>query len=194
MIDLSSDQAQKDLLNRQYSLRFNALRNALYHTSRRSHFDLMSRAINFLIIMAGTSSVAGLVASYSLQPVSGAFIAGLGAAQLVFDFSRRSADHQILSRDYWGIIAALEAEPNPSPKSVADLDAKMALLSGTEEASYRAVDAQAYNHALRAQGDHKGDSLLHVPFLHKIFGQYFRFAGPDYQTIRERKSAHSRKK
>ena len=123
MSDLASERAQEELLDRQYRIRFDALRSALYHTSRRSHFDLMSRVFNFMIILAGTSSVAGLVSSYSLQPVSGAVIASLGAAQLVFDFSRRSADHQILSRAYWGIISALEANPRPSAETVAELDA-----------------------------------------------------------------------
>jgi len=83
--------------------KFDALRNAIYHTSRRRFFELLSRLLSFLVVISGTAAVANL---HAIEPrFAAAAAATIGALQLVFDFNGRARTHEILQRKYYDLIA-----------------------------------------------------------------------------------------
>ena len=92
-------------------VRFNILRNALYHTARRRSLERINRVFNFSIVVLGTAAFGGVVSKLDLDNVTaeviGAPIAVIGALQLVWDFGRQAREHQILQREYYHLLAAL---------------------------------------------------------------------------------------
>lgn len=170
-------------------IRFNVLRNALYHTSRRLTFDRWNRWFNFIVILLGAAAMSDLmrVTGFSLsQVIVGAAVAAVGAAQLVFDFGGKAQDHQSLQRDYYHLLAEIEEKTDPTGKDIARWYAKMTRISGDEPPMLRALDAKAYNDAIGATEIYAQDQRLHIPFLHRILGQVWAYEGYNYQKLCER--------
>ncbi|HFB98786.1 MAG TPA: hypothetical protein ENJ62_06570, partial [Bryobacterales bacterium] len=69
-------------------LRFNVLRNALYHRERRRWLERTSRFLNLAVILLGTAAVADLLASSGFSTWIGIAVALTGSLQLVYDFGR----------------------------------------------------------------------------------------------------------
>lgn len=167
------------------NIRFNVLRNALYHTARRLKFERQARWINFLIILAGASAMSGVLAWVGLpQSIAGAAAALLGAIQLVFDPMSAARTHQALQRDYYSLLAEIEAETEPDEQRVAQWYSRMVRITGDEPPTMRAVDAKAYNDALDALEMDEG-LRLRIPIWHRPLQHYLTFEGYRYLMERE---------
>lgn len=171
------------------NLQFNVLRNAIYHTGRRMTLERWNRWCNFATILLGAAAMVDVVRTTHFeesQILIGAAVAGIGAAQLVFDFGGRARDHQSLQRDYYGLLADIEEMPDASIEQVALWRGKMLRISGDEPPVLRALDAKAYNDAIGASGMFEPDQRLHIPWSHRIFGALFSFEGHHYEMLREK--------
>ncbi|MBA8907178.1 hypothetical protein HNQ95_002960 [Aminobacter ciceronei] len=163
------------------NLRFNALRNALYHTARRRFFELWNRIFNFAVVMLGAAAVGDLLSKYGIDQVPvGVAVAAVGAAQLVFDFGRSARDHQSLQRDYYNLLADIEQTVDPSDDKCAEWQAKMIRFAADEPPTYRAVDAKAYNDAAGALELDKGQ-FLRIPWWHLLLQWVWTFNGHGYK-------------
>lgn len=137
--------------------RFDALRNAMYHTQRRTFFDTLNRSISFLVILVG-ASVVGKVADFfkfgSIWLELG--VVFLATIQLVFDFGKRAMEHEFLQRRYYEVLAEMDvaveapADPEATKKK---WSAKLLTIAADEPMTMRALDAIAYNQALDAMHD-----------------------------------------
>ncbi|MDN5785714.1 hypothetical protein [Pseudorhodobacter sp.] len=164
------------------SIRFNALRNALYHTARRRSLERFSRVFNFLIVVLGATAVSSVAVQFHLPSyLIGLAIAVIGALQLVFDFGRQARDHQVLQRDYYALLADVEANVDPTPADLATFSSRMIRITADEPPTYRAIDSKAYNDAIDGLGTHAAGERLHIPLLHRIFGGMFAFDGYGYR-------------
>ena len=137
--------------------RFDALRNAVYHTQRGTFFDTLNRIFSFLVILVG-AGVVGKVADF-LKWNSIWFeliVVLLATLQLVFDFGTRAMEHKFLQRRYYDLLAEMELSAEPDVNSVAakkKWSAKLLTIAGDEPMTMRALDAIAYNQALDAMHD-----------------------------------------
>jgi hypothetical protein len=133
---------------------FDALRNALYHTQRRTFFDTLNRLINFLVVLVGASvaaKVANLLKFDSIWLELG--IIFLATSQLVFDFGRRGMEHEFLQRRYYELLSEMDADPEVNSESAKrKWSAKLVTIAADERLTMRALDA-AYNQALDAMHD-----------------------------------------
>ncbi|KAF0674336.1 hypothetical protein, partial [Profundibacterium mesophilum] len=59
-------------------------------------------------------------------------------------------DHQTLQRDYYALLAEIDAAVAPDDATMALWHGRMITLSGDEPPTMRAIDAKAYNDALDA--------------------------------------------
>lgn len=128
-----------------------ALRNAQYHAARRRFLDAVSKLFNFVIILAGTGTAAQL--SEGRPDVSiflGGAIAGLGAAQLVFDFTGRARAHEILQRRYFSLLADIEETLDPDEQQCARWKSEFSRAAADEPPVLRALDAISDNQATAA--------------------------------------------
>lgn len=177
-------------------VRFNVLRNALYHTSRRMTFDRWNRWFNFVVILLGAQAVTNFMLAFGVdlsQVVVGAMVAAVGAAQLVFDFGGKARDHQSLQRDYYHLLAEIEESPECSDKDVARWWAQMIRIAGDEPPVLRALDAKAYNDAIGATEIYPQEQRLYIPWHHRLVGQVWAFEGYNYLKLWELPDGHRAK-
>lgn len=165
------------------NVRFNALRNALYHTARRRSLERWNRLFNFLVVVLGTAAVADALQVTGIPNyLIGMAVAVIGALQLVFDFGRQARDHQQLQREYYALLAEIETKPDATPEECAAWQGRMIRITADEPPMLRAVDARAYNDALDASGDFESDQHLMIPFHHRLLAGVFAFDGYSYKT------------
>ncbi len=145
------------------SVRFNVLRNALYHQARRRFLERTSRVLNLAIILLGAATVSDILGAFVAPGWMGLGVAVAGALQLVYDFSRRAAEHAAFQREYFRLLAEIDETPEPTPGTVARWRAGMLRITAEEPPVLRAVDAIAYNAAVDALELPEGERLV-LPF------------------------------
>lgn len=173
------------MVDEREQLRFNVLRNAIYHTSRRRKLELINRFFNFFVILLGTAAMTDILSLWHV-PIqwTGAGVAIVGALQLVFDFGRAARDHQALQRDYYFLLAEIE-KGAATPENIANWSSQMIRIAGDEPPTLRAADAKAYNEALDALGTYDNDQRLSIPIHHRLFADFFPFGGYQYRKLSE---------
>ena len=177
-------------------IRFDALRNVLYHVSRRRSCEQWAQVMNFLVIILGAATIGNLLEALGIPSFTGVDLAVLtgsgvvlaGGASMVFDFAGRAALHQQLQGDYYRLLSEIVRAGTAGEEKVTDFDAQLVAIYANEPPVIRAIDAKAYNDALDALGDAMGYSpkdRLIVPGLHSVFGQFCTFEGHEYHRCSE---------
>lgn len=170
------------------NVRFNVLRNALYHSARRRYFELFSRWFNFGVVLLGTGAVASFAAAApALTGLLGFCSATLGALQLTFDPAGRANEHRTLQRDYYRLLAQIDTVIGPTAEDAARWRSEMILLTADEPPTMRAVDAKAYNDAIGATEVYPKSERLYIPLRLSVLGRWFTFDGYDFRKISERR-------
>lgn len=167
------------------NIRFNVLRNALYHSARRRNLERKNRFFNFLVVILGTAAFGDLLTFADLHAAwFGAAIAVIGALQLVYDFGRQARDHQTLQRDYYHLLADIEATIAGDEAQCAQWHGRMIRLTAEEPPVMKALDARAYNDAIDAMEWPRGERL-HIPALHRVLDGLVPFDGANYLKLCE---------
>ncbi|WP_439523215.1 hypothetical protein [Marivita sp.] len=177
-------------------IRFNVLRNALYHVARRRSLERINRFFNFMVIVLGTAAVADLITVFDLRvppEAIGAAIAIVGALQLVFDFGRAARDHQALQREYYHLLADIEGVIAPSEDQLAEWYSRMIRITADETPALKAIDSKAYNDTIDAM-EWDRDQRLVIPWWHKPFAGFVSFEGFEYPKAIEIKERKARRK
>ncbi|MBO6759152.1 MAG: hypothetical protein JJ902_22700 [Roseibium sp.] len=175
------------------NIRFNVLRNALYHTARRQFFERLSRMTSFVVVVLGASAMSDVASHFGFATIwLGFAIAVFGAIQLAFDYGGQARDHQQLQRDYYNLLADIEESAQHDEAECGAWYARMLRITSAEPPILRAIDAKAYNDALDAvEGDRR--ERLYVPWHHKPFGWLLSFDGHTYEKVWERAERLKRK-
>jgi hypothetical protein len=137
-------------LDKTFGVKFDALRNAIYHASRRRFFELLNRFLSFLVVVSGTAAVASVAGWDPRWPAAGAAV--IGALQLVFDFAGRARLHETLQRRYFELIAEIDGRLEPSEADVSKWRSDLNLIYADEPPPMRALDAIAFNKACDSLG------------------------------------------
>ena len=130
-------------------LNFEALRNAIYHSSRRRFLDFLNRTLSFVVVASGSAALAALWYDPRLFAAAAA-LAGL--LQLVFDFGGAARSHEFLQRRFYELIAEITETVEATDQDVARWKATLSRLYGEELPPMRALDAIAYNAAVDSLG------------------------------------------
>ena len=132
-------------------VKFDALRNAIYHTARREFFDRVNKLMNFFVIVLGAAIIGKVGHGYGLTEDGLAFVVTIVATiQLVWDLSARARDHQFLQRRFYEVLSDIEKKG--AAALPADFDAVLLSLYGEEGPQMRALDAIAFNAASDSLG------------------------------------------
>lgn len=161
-----------------HGLKHTALRNALYHTARRGFLDTANRALNLAVILGGTSYAAA-IATGKLATALGFATTAVGALQLVFDFSGRARDHQLLQKRYYDLLSAIESKETPAKQDCVAWSAELQRIYADEPPTLRALDAIADNQATAALigGD---KPRLKVGWLQSLTRHLFPYNGSTF--------------
>jgi hypothetical protein len=162
--------------------KFDALRNAIYHTARKEFYDFLNRMLNFLVIIFG-AGVAGKVSElFHFKELWLEFgVLFFATAQLTFDFGYKARTHEFLQRKYNEMLADIELEKTPDP---AKWRAKQYTIASDEPMPMRALDALAYNAAVDATISDPADkqaNRLRVPLLHRLLKNLIARQGYEYR-------------
>lgn len=169
-------------------VRFDILRNALYHTAMRRRFDRLDRWGNFLVVLLGATTVVKPVDSifgFAATQVFGVVTTMIGAAKLAFGFSATARTHEALQRRYFDILASIEAHPCPSDEDVRGWYAAMVKTTADEPPVNHLVDAISYNEAANTLGHTKAQTL-HIPIWAGIIGKVSSLHGYRFESVEER--------
>tara|TARA_Y100000815_G_scaffold91404_1_gene80336 strand:- start:30 stop:605 length:576 start_codon:yes stop_codon:yes gene_type:complete len=177
------------------NIRFNTLRNALYHTGRRRSFERLNRFCNFTLVLLGAAVVGDLAARYGVEALwPGVAVACISAVQLVLDFGGRARDHQLLQREYFNLLAEIEQVISATDDQCAEWYSRMIRITADEPPVLRALDAKAFNDAMDATGLYDREDRLLVPFRHCLVACFLAFDGYTYKTFREHADEAERKR
>ena len=171
MVDLSKQVAD---------LRFEILRNAIYHTARNQFLDGCARYINFVVIVLGTSAAAQLGSeTWKLDPKWLAAAAAFFATfQLVGGFAVSARVHAYLQRRCYELLAELEGTVSLDESKIAALRAKLIILYGEEPPPMRALDAVAYNAACDSIG--KSTERVKINGWQSLWRHIYPFNGTEF--------------
>ena len=167
-------------------VRFNVVRNAMYHEARQLWLERINRIFSLLVILLGTGAVISVVKNWLAPEYLGAAVAFIGALQLVFDFSRRAAEHAHLKRAYFDLLAEITEQTNADEERCAKWWADMVRITAQEPPVLKALDALAYNDAADAL-ELPEEERLHVPWYAKLLAHVWRFNGMRFEKIGEHK-------
>lgn len=159
--------------------KFEALRNAIYHTSRKSFYDFWNRFFSFVVIVAGAAAVAAFSKTVGFAPPTAlAAVATIAAAlQLVFDFGGKSATHAYLQRRYYDLLA--EITENPGEENAMRWEACLSRIYGDEPPPKRALDAVAFNAACQALRGNNAPRVKINPWQN-FWRQWYSFPGSKF--------------
>ncbi len=167
-------------------IRFNVLRNALYHTARRRYLERTNRLFSFLVVVLGTAAASDVLARFGIDPVLPAIlIAIVGALQLVIDFGGQARTHQALQRDYFALLSEIDTQIDPSAQQIAAWQGRQMRIAADEPPVLRAIDAKAYNDAIAASTDFGEGERLIIPHYQRLVAGLFSFEGYAYRKICE---------
>ena len=164
--------------------RFDALRNAIYHTERRNFLDLLNRLLNFLVILLG----AGVAAKAATHLSFGEYWLELGVvafatAQLVFDFGGKARTHEFLQKRYYEMLSEMDTEGASSEEAKRKWSARLLTIAADEPLPMRALDALAYNKAVDAVTEDPQEAFacrLHIPWCHRRLRHFWAFQSAQY--------------
>lgn len=161
-----------------HDLRFALDKSIRYHQRRRAHYDRIHRFLMFLIIVSGSVSFASVTAPIVSPAWFAAIAAVVAASDLVWNFSHRARDHEMLVRDFTELAVALN-EAEVTQAAIAACVRRRMGIEAREPPTFWAVEADCYNEVVRARGSNP-DYLCTIPRRHRWLMHWLRFERYSY--------------
>lgn len=169
-------------------VKFDALRNAIYHTARRNYLDLLNRLLNFVVVILGAGVVIKAIGADEFsKPWLEIGVLLAATAQLTFDFGAKARTHEFLQKKYFEMISEMETEIELDERK---WYAKLYAVAADEPMPMRALDAMAYNAALDAMTSDlkiRDENRVYIPFYQRRLRHVLAFHA--HQYILERDAA-----
>jgi hypothetical protein len=177
-------------------LRFDALRNAIYHTERRTLLDLVNRSLNFWVIILGAGVAANIATQLKIDGRWLEFgVVLLATAQLVFDFGSRARTHEFLQKRYYEMLSEMETEDIEAEAVKKKWSVKLLTIAADEPLPMRALDALAYNKAVDALISDVAEAQkcrLHVWWWQRRLRHFIAFQGVQFLPMEQHRGLFSR--
>lgn len=166
-------------------LRFNILRNAIYHSSRWRFLDMANKLFSALVILAGAAAVGDIGATFGIDAKWLAAIATFfGTFQLVFDLSSRARVHEFLQKRFFELAAEVEEAGAEAEARIAKWEAALRRLYSEEPPPMRVLNEVAHNAAMTSMGRSHED-LVVIPWWQTLLKNVWAFNGTTFRTVRE---------
>ena len=163
-------------------IRFNALRNALYHEARSCWLNFLDRLFNCLVILGGTATVSDIFGKSVPFTWFALGITVIGTLQLVFNYAIRAAEHNFLRSRYYDLLAAVEENTSPEDCDVAHWNGILAKICADEPPQLRALDAICYNRACDALG--LGHHIGNLKPWHSLLRHILPFSATHFKSMK----------
>lgn len=167
-------------------IRFNVLRNAIYHASRWRFLDSSNKTFSALVVLAGASAVGDLGSAIGGPDARwfAAIATFFGTIQLVFDLSSKARTHEFLQKRFFELAAEIEEAGEKAVEEMTKWEAALRRLYAEEPPPMRALNEVAYNAAMISFGRSSKD-LVVIPWWVNLFKQFWAFNGTTFKTVSE---------
>jgi hypothetical protein len=160
-------------------LNFAIEKSLQYHQRRRAWFERWHKFGMFLVIVLGSAAFGDVARtwpalSWATPATLGLVIAVIAAGDLVFGFSRKARDHEVLHREFTRVAIDLRAATARSEEVTRSIQARRLEIETEEPPIYWALEASCHNEVTLAWGrQHHG--LVELEWYHRFFMHVFRF-------------------
>ena len=151
-------------------LMFGIEKSIRYHQRRRAHYEELHKAVMLGVIVSGSAAFAN---SMGHGPVMGLVAAILGAVDLVFAFSHRARDHEILHRRFTELANRCRRAPE---SDVTELERIRMEIETDEPPIYWEVESDCYMEVAAAWG-RKVDRPQNWTWWRRAMMHWWRFEG-----------------
>jgi hypothetical protein len=163
------------------ALQFDALRNAIYHSSRRQFLDRLNRTFNFFVIAFGSAAVGDVGRAWEISPLWFTAVSALaGILQLVFDYGGLARTHEFLQRRFYDLSSEIAETTDVDEAKCRKWQSALFKLYGEEPAIMWAADAVAWNAALDSLGGNAKERLK-ICWWHSLFKNLLPFNGTEFK-------------
>jgi hypothetical protein len=130
-------------------LNFGVEKSLRYHQRRRAHYERLHKATMLGVILSGSAAFAN-----SLDHLHwfGLVAATLGALDLVFGFSHRARDHELLHKRFTALAAELRTTTSPTQEEAQRWERCRLEIESDEPPTYWALEASCWNEVAHAWG------------------------------------------
>lgn len=161
------DKELRDLL-------FGVRRSVRYHTRRRLFFDRLHKFSTFLSALAGTATVASVLAKLP-APWTIAFAAAVAVfsvIDLIIGTAQAARLHHDLARQFFTLEKDLISLQNPSQEDINRLTGQRLDIESNEPPPLKVLDSICHNELLRAMGYNQSEYLT-IKWYQRLFSQLF---------------------
>jgi len=144
-----------------------------YHQHRRAHFDSLHKIIVFLIIILGSSSIAGSLASHPIVAIlASSLITFLSTIELVFAPTQKSRLHFDLASKFIDLEKNIvRSQAEPAGDKLTSLTEKRLSIEVEEPPLKRLVWDTCYNEMLQKEGAEEG-KILKFKWYHLLIKNF----------------------
>lgn len=160
-----------DLLLTLDGLRFGVEKSLRYHQRRRAHYERLHRYLMLGVLLSGSAAFGDV---FGEPKWFGLISATLGALDLVFSFSMRVRDHEILHRRFTDLARSMTRTAAPTAADVQRWTDARQEIETEEPPVYWAVEASCYNEVSIAWGREK-HGLVKLTTWQKAMMNWFTF-------------------
>ena len=159
-------------------LNFAIEKSLRYHHRRRAHFDRLHRVAMLGVILSGSAAFATV---FGRPEIFGAIAAVLGALDLVFAFSHRARDHDMLYRRFSDLAIELRQTANPKENQFRRWVRSRLEIEKDEPPTYWAVEASCYNEVTRAW-EREASGLNEIGILANFLMHWSKFERANFKA------------
>jgi hypothetical protein len=141
-----------------------------YHQRRRGFFDATHSFVMFGVLICGSAAFAGAWPAFA-----GAVAAILGALDLVFQFSHKARDHQLLFQRFSNLNVDLRTLKSTDIIGLENAEKQRLKIEADEPPVYWALDADCDNEVCVAWGRDKTAGVVELTKLQRMLMNFFRF-------------------
>ena len=155
-------------------LLFGVRRSVRYHNRRRLFFDRLHKFATFLSALAGTATVASVLAKLP-APWTIAFaliVAVFSIMDLVVGTAQAARLHNDLAKRFIELEKALIALKDPTPEDIAGLTAQRLDIEADEPPPLKVLDSICHNELLRALG-YPEQYFVKIRWYQRLLSQFF---------------------
>ncbi|MBW1666751.1 MAG: hypothetical protein JRJ66_01630 [Deltaproteobacteria bacterium] len=164
----------KDTDKELYKLLFGVRRSVRYHNRRRQFFDRLHKFSVFLSALAGTATLASVLAkagpTYTL--IFAAAVAIFSVIDLVIGTAQAARLHHDLARRFFSLEKSIVSLKDPSDEDLAALTARRLDIEADEPPSLKVLDSICHNELLRALG-YDSSHYVQIKWYQRLFAQLF---------------------
>lgn len=154
-------------------IQFEIDKSLRYHQRLRGSYDWRYKLVIFGVIASGSTAFSKIG---GFSEWFGALAALLGTVELVFSFSHKARDHEMLYRRFSDLYAEMQNTVDPTDEQIRGWMKARVVIEADEPPILRALEAACYNDVLLAWGRDRNE-MYKLGLAHRLFMNIWPFNG-----------------